>query len=198
MIEDKRRIKEVNASSMADIAFLLLIFFLVATTMGVDKGIARILPPLPEAGEQTENIIVRERNLLQVYVNAYDRILAGRQQVDISELKDIVKEFVLNESDDERLPERRPTEIVLPDGGVWTYPVSEGIVSLTNDRETSYEMYVKVQNELTRAFNEIRDEVALERFHRRFDELPAEWKAAVARAVPMRVSEAEPLDVTGH
>ena len=182
---------------MADIAFLLLIFFLVATTMNVDTGISRVLPPIPPENQKVEDMDVKERNLLNVFVNTYDQLLVSRQPMDITQLKDKVKEFILNPLDDENLPTMKETEIELADGTKWVYPVSEGIISLTNDRGTSYDMYVRVQNELTRAFNEVRDEVALAKFRKKFMELGEDERDAVAKAVPLKISEAEPLNVGG-
>jgi biopolymer transport protein ExbD len=182
---------------MADIAFLLLIFFLVATTMNVDTGISRVLPPIPPEDIKVEDMDVKERNLLTVLVNTYDRILVAGQPMDITQLKDKVKEFILNPRKDENLPTMKDTEIELEDGTKWVYPVSEGIVSLTNDRGTSYEMYIQVQNELTRAFNEVRDDVAMAKFRKKFMELSEAEREAVAKAVPQKISEAEPRNVGG-
>jgi biopolymer transport protein ExbD len=183
---------------MADIAFLLLIFFLVATTMNVDTGISRILPPMPpDEMPKDKDLDVNERNLLAVYVNTFDQISVARQAMHVTQLKDKVKEFVLNPTDDPNLPERKDTEIEMPDGSKWVYPVSEGIVSLTNDRGTSYEMYIAVQNELVRAFNEIRDQVATQKFGRKFLELDEADRAVIAKAVPQKISEAEPRNVGG-
>jgi biopolymer transport protein ExbD len=196
-MESKKEIKEINASSMADIAFLLLIFFLVATTMNVDTGISRVLPAIPPENQKVQDADVKERNLLPVFVNTYDQILVARQPMDITQLKDKVKEFILNPNRDENLPSMKETEIEMPDGTTWIYPVSEGIVSLTNDRGTSYDMYINVQNELTRAFAEVRDEVALVKFHKKFMELTEEERTAVANAVPQKISEAEPRNVGG-
>lgn len=198
MAVDKRKVPEFSASSMADIAFLLLIFFLVATTMNVDTGISRILPAIPPENQKVEDMDVKERNLLTVLVNTYDQIVVARQPIHITQLKDKVKEFVLNPANDENLPERKETEIEMPDGSKWVYPVSEGIVSLTNDRGTSYDMYIQVQNELTRAFNEVRDQVAIQKYGKVFLELPEEERNVIAKAVPQKISEAEPRNVGGN
>ncbi len=198
MVEDKRQIKEINASSMADIAFLLLIFFLVATTMNVDTGISRILPAIPPPDQKAQDMDVKERNLLNVFVNTYDQILVARQPVDITQLKDKVKEFILNPDNSENLPDRKDTEIDMPDGSKWVYPVSEGIVSLTSDRGTGLDMYVQVQNELSRAFNEVRDMVAMQKYKRKFMELREAERNVIAKAVPQRISEAEPRNAGGR
>ena len=196
MAVDKRKVQEINAGSMADIAFLLLIFFLVATTMNVDTGLARMLPPLPPENQKTEAIKVKQRNLLLVLVNGAGQIMAGTQGhqelIDLRELKDKTKEFILNPYDLDELPEKEDTEIELPDGGKWVYPVSMGVVSLQTTRDTNYQAYIMVQNELTRAFNEVRDDVAMRKFGAKFADLNDEQRSAVVKAVPNKISEAEP------
>ena len=187
-----RKTPEVRADSQADIAFLLLIFFLVATTMNSDKGLSRVLPPLPPEDVKVEDIKVKERNILLVFVNAAGQIMAGNESMDIRGLKDKAKEFILNPMDDENLPEKKETEIEMGDGSKWIYPVSEGVVSLQTTRDTSYEVYIMVQNELSRAFNEVRDEVAMQKFNAVFSELNSDQRNAITKAVPLKISEAEP------
>ena len=187
-----RKTPEVRADSQADIAFLLLIFFLVATTMNSDKGLSRVLPPLPPEDVKVEDIKVKERNVLLVFVNAAGQIMAGNESMDIRGLKDKAKEFILNPMDDENLPEKKDTEIDLPDGSKWTYPVSEGVISLQTTRDTNYEVYIMVQNELSRAFNEVREQVAMQKFGQAFKDLNEDQRSAVTKAVPQKISEAEP------
>ena len=192
MAGNKRKTPDINASSQADIAFLLLVFFLVATTMNTDKGITRVLPPIPPEDVKVEDIKVKERNVLLVFVNAAGQIMAGNESMDIRGLKDKAKEFILNPMDDENLPEKKDTEIELEDGSKWTYPVSEGVISLQTTRDTNYEVYIMVQNELARAFNEVRDDVAMNKFGSVFEELNEDQRNAVTKAVPLKISEAEP------
>ncbi|MCI5716779.1 MAG: biopolymer transporter ExbD [Alistipes sp.] len=192
MPSDKRKVQEINAGSMADIAFLLLIFFLVATTMNVDTGLMRVLPPMPPEDQKVEDQKVKERNLLLVFVSASGNIMAGDENMDIHGIKDKAKEFILNVMDDENLPEKEDQEFDLPDGSKWTYPVSKGVVSLQTARDTNYDIYLMVQNELTRAFNEIRDEVAMEKFGAKLVDLPEETRNVITKAVPLAISEAEP------
>ena len=144
---DKRKVQEINAGSMADIAFLLLIFFLVATTMNVDTGIARNLPPMPPEDQKVEDMKVKIRNLLPVLVNGRGDIFVGRageqEYVDIHQLKDRAKDFLLNVMDDPNLPEKEVEEFELPDGSKWSYPVGKGVLSLQttkipNIRSTSW------------------------------------------------------------
>ena len=202
MAGNKRKVQEINAGSMADISFLLLIFFLVATTMNTDAGLQRMLPPMPDENQQTQDMDVKERNLMKVYISKANNIMVSTQMeenqvIDIHQLKDKAKEFVLNPFDLESLPEKEPTEIELPNGGKWVYPVSAGVISLQNDRGTVYNTYIMVQNELTRAFNEVRNEVALRKFGVPFSELNEDQRNAVQKAVPLKISEAEPRNVGG-
>ena len=85
----------------------------------------------------------------------------------------------------------------MPDGSKWVYPVSKGVISLQNDRGTSYSAYLQVQNELMRAFNEVRNEVAKEKFQVEFAELPEDVRNVVQKAIPLKISESEPRNVGG-
>lgn len=199
MAGDKRKVQEINAGSMADIAFLLLIFFLVATTMNTDTGLVRMLPPMPPENQEQEDIKVKERNLFLVLVSGSGAIMAGnpsnQEVIDLKELKEKAKEFILNPLDDENLPEKTDKEIELADGSKWVYPESQGVISLQTTRDTNYQSYIMVQNELTRAFNEVRDEVAMRKFGSKFADLSSENRDAVSKAVPLKVSEAEPRNI---
>lgn len=199
MAEDKRKVQEINAGSMADIAFLLLIFFLVATTMNTDTGLVRMLPPMPPEDQPQDEIKVKERNLFLVFINGRGDIMAGaagkQEPLDLHQLKDKTKEFIINPMNDENLPEKQNKDIELADGSKWVYPESQGVVSLQTTRDTGYQSYIMVQNELTRAFNEVRDEVALRKFGAKFLDLPEEQRNAVSKAVPLKISEAEPRNI---
>jgi biopolymer transport protein ExbD len=194
-----RPVNEINAGSMADIAFLLLIFFLVTTTMDVDTGITRKLPPPPP--EDMEDIKVKERNIFKVLVNKNDRLLLNGKPGDISMLKIMAKEFLNNgnlksPASAEDMPEKKSVDVPLLGGEIW---VSKGIVSLKNDRGTSYDMYIQVQNELAVAIRELRDELSNDFFGMRFDQLTDQDKIkAVQKAVPVAISEAEPEDIGGN
>ena len=199
MAVDKRKVQEINAGSMADIAFLLLIFFLVATTMNTDTGLVRMLPPMPPEDQKQEDIKVKERNLFLVFINGRGDIMAGasgkQEPIDLHQLTERTKEFIVNPMDDEDLPEKVNRDIDLPDGSKWVYPVSEGVVSLQTTRDTGYQSYIMVQNELTRAFNEVRDEVAQRKFGAKFSDLPEEQRNVISKAVPLKISEAEPRNI---
>ena len=199
MARNARKTPEVRADSQADIAFLLLIFFLVATTMNTDTGLVRMLPPMPPEDQKQEDIKVKERNLFLVFINGRGDIMAGasgkQEPIDLHQLTERTKEFIVNPLDDENLPEKVNKDIDLPDGSKWVYPVSEGVVSLQTTRDTGYQSYIMVQNELTRAFNEVRDEVAQRKFGAKFADLPEELRNAVSKAVPLKISEAEPRNI---
>ena len=182
----------LNTTSSADIAFLLLIFFLVSTTMDVDKGIQRRLPPMPDENQKQQDIKVNRRNIVVVRINSQDRILAGGVPMDVTQVKEKIKEFIVNPTNSESLPEKEMKDIE----GFGQYAVSKGVVSLQNDRGTSYNAYLKVQNEIVRAFNEIRDEFAMQNFGSKYADLDEEKQKIVREAVPQSISEAEPKDVS--
>ena len=181
----------LNTTSTGDIAFLLLIFFLVATTMDVDKGIQRRLPPMPDENQKQQDIKVNRRNIVVVRINAQDRILAGGTPMDITQVKDQIKEFITNPANSEALPEKEMKDIE----GFGQYAVSKGVVSLQNDRGTSYSAYLRVQNEIVKAFNEIRDDFAMVNYGSKYADLDEEKQRIVRDAVPQSISEAEPKDV---
>lgn len=182
-----KKTPEINATSTADIAFLLLIFFLAATTMNVDSGIYRKLPPYQP--DNTEAPKVAQRNVLEVLINSNDQLsVKSEQGVDISTLKDRVKEPILNPSNSEDLPQKELKEIQY----FGKTEVSKGIVSLQSATGTSYKMYVAVQDQLTSAFNELRNMKANEKWGKNLDELDEEQQEAIKAVIPMQVSEAEP------
>ncbi len=189
----KRQAPEINAGSMADIAFLLLIFFLVTTTMDVDTGITRKLPPPVENPE--ENVKVKDRNVLKVLVNSRDMLMVNGKRMDLSQLKDKVVDFMAVHHDNPEYPEVEKKMIDELGKEVW---VSKGIVSLKNDRGTSYEMYIKVQDALAAAFNDMRNQTAREFFGVNYNQLVSKKKIdAVNKIIPIRVSEAEPENIGG-
>lgn len=190
MARSKRGIPEINAGSMADIAFLLLIFFLVTTTMDVDTGIQRKLPEMPdENAPPPENNQANKRNIFVVLVNAYDQLLVNEEPMDIEDLKRKTVEFVDNNGDGSCTycqGSRRPNLSDNPD---------KAIVSLQNDRGTSYEMYIKVQNELAAAYNELRNRASNQKFGVKFDQLNDEQRKEIQTMYPQKISEAEPKNV---
>jgi len=189
----KRQIQEINAGSMADIAFLLLIFFLVTTTMDVDTGLLRRLPPIPDKNQKVDDTKINKRNVFAVLVNANDRLLVNGEPTDITQLRAKTKEFVANPTDNVHLSEKEQKNIT----GVGSMMISKGVVSLQNARGTSYQMYIKVQNELIAAYNELRDEFARQHFGKSYHLLYEDDQSVVREVFPQRISEAEPVSIGG-
>jgi biopolymer transport protein ExbD len=189
-----RKVSDVNASSVADIAFLLLIFFLVATTMDVDSGLSRKLPPMPEPGAQEDNKQIKERNVFVVLINSADLLMVEGEQLDVHNLREKAKEFIVNPANKENLPEKEVREIEF----LGEVMAPKGIISLMNDRGTSYGMYITVQNELIAAYNEVRDEVAMREFGKHYDQLTEEKQEAIKKYYPQIISEAEPKNIGGE
>ena len=190
MARQKKKVPDLNAGSMADISFLLLVFFLVTTTMDTDTGITRRLPPPIEDPEM--DVKVKERNIMNVMINKYDKLLVNGKPGDITTLTEMTKEFITPKPSDETAPEVEVKEIEL----IGNVMLNKGVVSLKNDRGTSYLMYISVQNELARAFNEMRDEMSLKHFNQHYADLTDKDKIdAINKAVPVRISEAEPEEI---
>jgi len=192
-----RETPEISAGSMADIAFLLLIFFLVTTTMDVDSGIMRKLPP---PIDKPDDIKVKQRNIYTVLINSADMILVNGEVGSIKTLRSDVKDFLRpHYPDNPKFPETDAIELDV-NGNIYPYHKSKGVVSMQNDRGTSYKIYIHVQNELAGAVRELRDELAKEYYGMPFKELlEANEDAAkqIQKAVPMAISEAEPADFGG-
>lgn len=187
----KHKTPEINSSSTADIAFLLLCYFLMTTTMDQDSGLSRRLPPIPDENQKVEDQKINRRNIIVVRINSADRLFAGNEVLDVSQLKDKIKLFLSNPTNDPNLPEKEEKEIE----GFGTYAASKGVISLQNDRGTSYQAYIAVQNELVKAVNELRDEFAKANFGKTYIQLDEDKQKIVREAVPQQISEAEPKDV---
>ncbi len=191
----KRKVPSINASSMADISFLLLIFFLVTTSMAVNKGLMRKLPPpIPKDFEQPD-IKVNKRNTLVVLINSQNQLMVLGEQMDIKDLRQRAKDFIKNEFNDPNLPVVTPVEVNL----LGTMNITKDhVVSLQNDRGTDYQSYIEVQNELVAAYNELRDELAKERFGAYYNDLTVDQQKAVQQVYPQKISEAEPKNYGGE
>lgn len=186
-----KKTPEINGGSMADISFIVLVFFLMVSTMDQEKGLSRRLPPMPAEDQKVEDQKVNRRNIIIVRININDRIFAGNEPMDVSQLKDKIKEFLLNPTDDPNLPEKEVKEIE----GFGPYPVSKGVISLQNDRGTTYSKYIEVQNELVKAINEIRDDFSMANFGKKYENLDEEKQTIVRECIPQQISEAEPKDI---
>lgn len=170
----RRLSNEINAGSMADIAFLLLIFFLVTTTIVEDKGLLVKLPIWSEEPPETKKL--KTRNVFSVLVNAQNELLVRGEPLRIDELRDKTKEFIVNPQKREDLSEA-PTM---------------AIISLKNDRGTKYKAYLEVYNELKAAYNELWEDASQRRFGRSYENLTVSQRREVRSDIPLVISEAEP------
>lgn len=188
-----RKTPEIPSASMADIAFMLLIFFITATSMDVDSGLERVLPQMPPKDLKDDTPPIKERNVLTVLIDKNNRLMVKGEITQISALREKAKEFIENVSDDPQLPEKKLTEIPL----IGEYPVTKGVISLQNDQGTTYGTYLQAQNELVAAINEARNDLASAKFGKKYDQLKSEQQDAIREAIPSRISEAEPKRVGG-
>ena len=189
MAKGNRKVPDINSSSTADIAFLLLIFFLITTSMDTDRGLARRLPPPPDGDEKDNEDKIKERNILQIYLNKDDQLMCGDDYVTVAELKQRAKDFVVNPSDEDNLPEKESKDIEFFGPTMIT---TKHVISLQNDRGSSYQAYISVQNELVAAYNELRNEIAKEKWQQNYADLNSDQKKAIREIYPQKISEAEP------
>ncbi|MGB0508763.1 MAG: ExbD/TolR family protein [Schleiferiaceae bacterium] len=195
MARNKRAIPEINAGSMADIAFLLLIFYLVTTTMDTDKGINRKLPPIEDELVQDPPPI-KERNIFTVLVNSNDQLLVEDEYLEINELRAKAMEFIDNNGDGSCEYCKGYGVSSSSDNPV------KAVISLQNDRGTSYGMYVKVQNELVAAYEDLRERYAEEEYGRSYRGMDPEEDEEIIKeiknAYQQKISEAEPKNIGGN
>lgn len=185
----KRSAGEINSSSMADIAFLLLIFFLVTTSMSTSTGLSRRLPPPLPPNVEIPPVDVNKRNLFVVKINSENKLLVQNNEMHLSELRAKTKEFIKNEANDPNMPVRTMVNIPLLGEIEIT---KDHVISLQNDVDTQYQAYLDVQNELVAAYNELRNELAKEKFGKLYNDLDEDKKKAIQAAYPQKISEAEP------
>jgi biopolymer transport protein ExbD len=199
----KRAAPEVNAGSMADIAFLLLIFFLVTTTIEKDKGILRSLPPIDDS--EVEPPVIKQKNLFTVLLNRRDQLLVEDEEMDIKDLRQAAIDFLDNGGDVNAEGERCDYCQGKRDPSSSDHP-DKAIISLKHDRETSYGRYIEVQNELVAAYNYLRNREAERLFNRSFqsmleekdrnqfspDEKLNDQIQRIKDMYPQKLSEAEP------
>ena len=164
---------EINAGSMADIAFLLLIFFLVTTTIVEDKGVLVKLPPWSD--EPPEITQLKTRNVYSVLVNANNELLVRGQPMKVDDIRENAKEFIIN-------PEKREDLAENP---------RKAIISLKNDRGTKYGTYLKVYNELKAAYNELRNDLANRKHGKNYVDLNKDQRQKIRNEIPLIISEAE-------
>lgn len=194
MAKKKKKVPGLNASSTADISFILLIFFLITTSMDTDSGLARRLPQPPDKEQEDAQIDVKERNVLNVRLNAAGALMCNSEIIEINLLRDRAKEFIQNPNDLSTLPEKSAVEIDLLGQ---CYITKNHVISVQTDRGTPYNVYFQVQNELVAAYNELRDELSKAKFGRPYEALNNEQQVAIRAYYPQKISEAEPKNYGG-
>lgn len=207
-----RLAQEVNAGSMADIAFLLLIFFLVTTTIATDKGILNILPPKQDPNQPPPEIQLNERNIYNILVNANDQLLVeGEYLENTDRLSEDIKDFLMNfgapdeeamalfNSLPQSLKSRSKRESSSSD-----HPMAGGaVVSIKTNRGTTYERYLEVLDQVKRAYFEIYAErvgLTADQYRALSGRTAAE-KELLERGkdgIPMAISIAEPDKIGGN
>ncbi len=192
----KKKVPEINGSSMADISFMLLIFFLTATTMETDKGLFRMLPPYQDPTEVLEDVKVLDKDLFVVLVNKDDKLMVEKKPMHARELRKTLKDFLMNMNnnlEDKQYPGY--TEESIP--GIGRVKVTKAIVSIQNDRGTSYQKFIEVQNEIVAAYNEVKDYYSLKYYKRPFKDLKENQQDLIKQIIPQKISEAEPKNIGG-
>ena len=193
----KRKMPGLNTSSTADISFMLLIFFLVTTSMDTDQGLARTLPKPPEDDQLNNEIKVKERNILNIRINKDNYVMIGEDYASLADVKERAKEFIKNEDNRPNLPELKPKKI--KELGRTVMVTENHVISVQTDRGTDYGVYFAVQDALVSAYNELRDEFAYAEFGiKHYDQLSDDQKKAVREVYPQKISEAEPKKYGGQ
>jgi biopolymer transport protein ExbD len=162
----KRAAPEVNAGSMADIAFLLLIFFLVTTTIETDSGINRKLPPIED---NTEPPVIKQKNIFTVLLNGQDQLLVEDEVMELKDLRKAAIDFLDNNGDGSCSYCKGKKNSESSDNP------DKAIISLKNDRKTTYKTYIAVQNELVAAYNVLRDARATSLYGITFSQMEANY-----------------------
>ena len=181
-----KKVPQINASSMADISFLLLIFFLVTTSMDVNQGLARRLPaPIPP-DQKVEDKDINKRNLLVVKINSANQLMVQGQEMSVKQLREKAKEFIANVNDDANLPEKSEREVNL----LGRCRVSDRhVITIEADRATTYEAYFNMQNAIVKGYNKLRNDLALRRFGHEYARCSDMEREAIKMVYPQRISE---------
>ncbi len=194
MAKKKKKMPGLNTSSTADISFMLLIFFLVTTSMDTDMGLSRRLPNPPDPDQEDAQVDIKSRNIMYVRLNSEGQLWIKDETfndyVDIGILRQRAKDFIKNEQNFSKWPEKHVKNI---DHLGRCLVTDKHVISVQTARDTPYFAYFQVQNELVAAYNELRNEYAKEKFGRPYDALDDDIKKAIQlEYYPQHISEAEP------
>ena len=192
-----KKIPEINASSMADISFLLLIFFLVTTSMDVNQGLARRLPPPIPPDHKVEDTDINKRNLFVVRINSENKLMVQGEVLEVSQLKEKAMEFIANVEDNPNMPKLTEEEFEIKGMKVKIKYTKDHVISVQNDVDTEYQAYLEVQDKLVAAYNELRDEFAQQYYNKKYTELDEDAQKTIAKIYPQKISEAEPKNYGG-
>ena len=195
MAKGKKKVPGINASSTADISFILLIFLLVTTSMNSDAGLHVRLPNPPDENIEQDPPKVKQRNTMVVTVNMHNQILAKvgnseSKEVQVDELRQLAQEFIENRDNDIKLPELHAVELPAP-FGVQNITKNH-VISFVTDRATDYNLYFQIENELYGAYNELRDELAHKTFGYGYKQCNEDQQLAIRQYYKCMISEAEP------
>ncbi len=166
----KRKIAPIGAGSMADVAFLLLVFFLVATTIETDAGLSVVLPAWSE--EAQDKTPWEDRNVLSIQINSNDALLVEDEAAQVSDLKERTKQLILKEAESPQ----------------------KAIVYIKSDHGTSYDQYIAVYNEIKAGYNQIWDDASMRKFGQHYEDLNKRAQKTIREVYPLVISEAEPTD----
>ena len=210
MGKGKRKVPGINASSTADISFILLIFFLVVTSMNSSTGLNVRLPEPPEDEDLQNPPKIKKRNSLIVLVNMDNKIMVTQgekapYEIDVADLRQLAKEFISNSENRADYPEKHAEDVVFEERGVeHVLPsgrqqniTSKHVISLQTDRGTSYNTYFEVSNELYAAYDELRDELARKEYGKSYDKLEETQQMLCRLYYKTMISEAEPRSIGG-
>lgn len=186
----KREVPGLNTTSTADISFMLLIFFLVTSSMNTDKGLMRQMPPPDDSTEQQE-VEVKQRNVMELSLDAADRLTVNGEEATIAELPKRVEEFVANRENSPKLPEKSTREVHL----MGRCQVSDRhIIIIRTHAKTTYNAYFNMQNAIVRGYFRARNALAHQRFGCSYNACSGEQRGAIAMVYPQRISEEMPGD----
>jgi biopolymer transport protein ExbD len=188
MAYHKHKIPQINSSSSADIAFLLLIFFLIASSLDSRTGIYRKMNPSTSQEVLKKRKDIQERNFIAFTIDKDNRLIYDKEPIPLKDIKELSKAFIANPDNLDFLPEKEPVEVA----EIGVFPVTaKHVISLEISRSAKYQVYISILNELTAAYNELRSEIALTFFNQSFERLTQEQQEAIRTIYPLRISEIE-------
>jgi biopolymer transport protein ExbD len=184
----KRNILPFNATSSADIAFILLLFFLLSGSLNSKTGIYRRLLPDTSEAKLKKKTDIEKRNFVTFSIREDNTVFMENEPVKLYEIRDIAKKFIANPDNSDYLPEKK--EIEIPELGIVSV-TPHAVINFEISRKASYQTYIFVLGELSAAYGDLRNESAIEKFHQSFERLTEEQQAAIRKACPLRIAEKE-------